>query len=103
MCGMVVGASSLPLIAIHTQPWQLLSLFLLQKLAAQDVKHLFGQHFYFFRGVNENNYKKWVQENVLCNGRNLSDFFIWLLLSQKHDFMASKGPFLNEKTKRCDI
>ena len=39
MFGMVIGASSLPLTAIHTQPWQLLSLILLQKLADQDVKH----------------------------------------------------------------
>ena len=45
MCDMTIAASTLSLIAIHTQPWQLLPFILLQKLADQDVKHLFAQHF----------------------------------------------------------
>ena len=59
VCSMAIEASCLPLIAILIQLRQLLFLFLLKLLSAQDMKHLFGQHFEFFIGVNEANYKKW--------------------------------------------
>ena len=54
--------------------------FMLNLLSAQDMEHLFGQHFWFFTRVNENNYTISDQGNVHCGGGNLPDFYNRLLL-----------------------
>ena len=51
VCNMDIEASSLPLIAIHTQLWQLLFHPLIKSLPTQYVRQHFGQHLYFFEGI----------------------------------------------------
>ena len=63
-----IEASPLPLMAIHTQLWQLLFHFLLKMLLTQHVIQQFGSCFYFFLGVNEGNYNFWDQEINLKGG-----------------------------------
>ena len=71
---MAVETSSLPLMAIHTQLWQLLFHSLLKKLLTQHVVWQFGSCFYFFLWVNEGNYNFWDQEINLKGGRIVLDF-----------------------------
>ena len=71
---MDVEASSLPLMAIHTQLWQLLFHSLLKKLLTQHVVWQFGSCFYFFLWVNEGNYNFWDQEINLKGGRIVLHF-----------------------------
>ena len=97
-----IEASYPPLMAIHTQQWQLLFHFLLNLLMTQHVKQQFGSLFYFFLGDNEGNYNFWDQEINLKGGRIALDFFLYLLLLQNSDFWASESRVLEEKTKRCD-
>ena len=85
---MAIEASSLSLMAIHTQLWQLLFHFLLTMLLSQHVVQQFGSCFYFFLGVNEGNYNFWDQEINLKGGRISLDF----LFNYCYCKIASLGP-----------
>ena len=99
MWSMVVRASSPPLVAIHTQLWQLLSQFLLQILLFNMWDTNFGSIFIFLMYLMRVIKKFGTRESILI-GVELSWIFLFNHCYYKiTDLVCRKGCFETKKNK----